>query len=679
MPLRKRLRSKRCDSGDRIVVGPLLARLIAAPRNSPTSIPNPTGPPHCFQRCRLRNCFEFQAELIVLIVSTVHSFWTFRRNCNEARSLKTSTTALRQHQVSWEKVGFNRMRSVNILQRMDQPLNLKQLLDKAACKALFPITIRHVCLTGILLTVTIMDTLTTLTNLRHLDLIGCVVDTQLAAEYVGKFALMSNLDELSVPPSMYSFSVKDDKSPPFNFRKLHLSKLSAYMECFDENSFFDALETVMPRKLEALTLYGNYYPLKRSKKYSQWRKFEILFAAMIPQVRSPWWMKEESALMSHIVRCPPYKVSDDFRPMRSTAASWRFDQATLDSEEAPQERPTINRFLRFMRPEGPPLAIAPAPRAVPEPPPPPVRRERIRRRPNVPTVAEEQNPVPVVISLPHNGAVAAPVAALVPNVEAAPAPALPAASAIPNDVSPVPEAPPHDGEAVAEAPPLNPPGQTAIPEQTAQVDQRNTAAELLEQAHRGGQTIEAGGTLSQQQTMHVGGAPGAAAADHTQPMAQPTEIPLVNTQPASATVEGNVNGAQRGTIAADGSSEQSMQQTQRAPAGNSAQNITPLPEPANNVGDEQGVQERHDDEHINMMLQGMLQALVEEIVLDAMNDERMENNATDPPPVVSSDATAPNRTNATNTSTTPTPSTPPPSEAQQPQALPRANNQNTQH
>ncbi|VDM71625.1 unnamed protein product [Strongylus vulgaris] len=163
-----------------------------------------------------------------------------------------------------------------------------------------------------------MDALVTLTNLRHLELMGSVIDTQLAAEYVDKLGEMSNLDELSVPPSMFSFSMKDENNKPLNMRKLHLSKISIFMECFDENNFFDCIETIMPRKLEALTLYGNFYQLKRSKKYGQWRKFEILFGSMTPQVRTPWWLKDDSILMSHLVRCAPYKIADDFRPLRST-------------------------------------------------------------------------------------------------------------------------------------------------------------------------------------------------------------------------------------------------------------------------------------------------------------------------------------------------------------------------
>ncbi|KAK6053391.1 hypothetical protein COOONC_09103 [Cooperia oncophora] len=123
------------------------------------------------------------------------------------------------------------------------------------------------------------------------------------------------------------------------------------MEQFDENAFFDQLEAMMPRRLEALVLYGNYFALKKSKKYGQWRKFEIVFGTMTPQVRTQWWMRDDALLMSHLVRSAPYKIADDFRPIRNTTASWRFDQAATDSEEARQERQNqpLNRILRFMQ------------------------------------------------------------------------------------------------------------------------------------------------------------------------------------------------------------------------------------------------------------------------------------------------------------------------------------------
>ncbi|EYB95266.1 hypothetical protein Y032_0162g3437 [Ancylostoma ceylanicum] len=586
-----------------------------------------------------------------------------------------------QHPLSWENIGLNRLRSVNILHRMDQPLNLRQMLDKTACKALFPFTLRHVCLTGIVLSAAVMDALITLTNLRQLDLIGCVIDTQLAAGYVEKFAQMSNLDELSVPPSMHSFSLKDDKAVPFNMRKLHLSKLSMYMECFDENSFFEALETMMPKKLEALTLYGNFYQLKRSKKYAQWRRFEILFGSMTPQVRTPWWMKDDSILMSHLVRCAPYRIADDFRPIRNTPSSWRFDQSTLENEESRTERqnPTINRFLRFMRPEGAPLAVAPPPpRAPPEAPPPPVRRDRIRRRPNVPTVAEEQHPMPMMISLPPDGAATAPVAVVLPAIVPAP----PATPPLLEQQGPAPSSAP-----AAPSDPSSAPDALAAQPHPQSVERAVVDAPRRPAAVEGGrigmvegqqQTIPSGHSAEVPDRLHFvhfQEVPLDTPASANQPQAivqQPDELPLLNTQPASPENEG-VNRSQS-AMAGHATAEQPDRQNQRAAAGNAQETAAAHPEHAPNVGDEQAGERQQDDENINMMLQGMLQALVEEIVFDAINEERAENAATDPPPAVSSDATAPNRTNTTNSSTTRTPATPPPTEAQQQQQN-RANNQ----
>ncbi|VDL86561.1 unnamed protein product [Nippostrongylus brasiliensis] len=262
---------------------------------------------------------------------------------------------------------------------MDQPLNLKQIIDPKACKALFPISLRSINMTGVVISSVLMDTLLTLSNLRHLDLMGCVIDTNLAAQYVEKLGL----SRITM--------------------KLRLSKLAIYMEQFDENTFFEQLETMMPRKLEVLVLYGNFFALKKSKKYSQWRKFEILFGSMTPQVRTQWWMRDDALLMSHLVRSAPYKVAEDFRPVRNTAASWRFDQAAVDNEEARLERinQPVNRILRFMS--------------------------------NIPAVAEEQiaappilpNPMPLMLTLPPDGAESAPIGIILPVAPPPPAPPAP--------------------------------------------------------------------------------------------------------------------------------------------------------------------------------------------------------------------------------------------------------------
>ncbi|RCN39199.1 hypothetical protein ANCCAN_14893 [Ancylostoma caninum] len=458
-----------------------------------------------------------------------------------------------------------------------------------------------------------MEALIGLTNLRQLDLIGCVIDTQLAGEYVEKFAQMSNLDELSVPPSMYSFSLKDDKSVPFNLRKLHLSKLFIYMECFDENSFFDTLEAMMPKKLEALTLYGNFYQLKRSKKYAQWRKFEILFGSMTPQVRTPWWMKDESILMSNLVRCAPYRIADDFRPVRNTASSWRFDQNTLENEESRTERqnPTINRFLRFMRPEAAPLAVAPPPpRVAPEAPPPPVRRDRIRRRLNVPTVAEEQHAMPMMIPLPADGAGPAPVAVVIPA-----------------RVSPAPVTPLEQQQRAPSTPPAAPsdpvsgsaPGALAFPprlqstERAVERAQRRPApvdGTRTEQAEGQQQTFpslrpaEAHANLDRPHFVRFQELPldtPAASNQHQAIVQQPDEMPLLNTQPASPSDQ--AISRPQPPVVGTGSADQREQENQRTAAGNAQENVAAHAEHAPNIGDEHAAGERQpDEENINMML-----------------------------------------------------------------------------
>ncbi|KIH63511.1 hypothetical protein ANCDUO_06186 [Ancylostoma duodenale] len=357
---------------------------------------------------------------------------------------------------------------------------------------------------------------------------------------------MSNLDELSVPPSMYSFSLKDDKSVPFNLRKLHLSKLSIYMECFDENSFFDMLETMMPKKLEALTLYGNFYQLKRSKKYAQWRKFE-----------------------------------------RDNA-----------------------KDLLSRRPEAAPLAVAPPPpRIAPEAPPPPVRRDRIRRRPNVPTVAEEQHAMPMMIPLRADGTGPAPVAVVIP-ARVPPAPVIPL-----EQQQPAPSTPP-----TAPSDPLagSAPSVLATSPRLQSMERAVERAQRLPTSVDGTRTGQAGG---QQQTI-PGGRPADAHANPGRPhfvhfqevppdtpaaanqpqaiVQQPDEMPLLNTQPASPSDQA-INRPQP-TVVGSGAVEPEERQNQRAAAGNAQENTAAHAEHAPNIGDDHAAGERQpDEENINMM------------------------------------------------------------------------------
>ncbi|VDM60101.1 unnamed protein product [Angiostrongylus costaricensis] len=179
--------------------------------------------------------------------------------------------------------------------------------------ALFPITLRHVVLTGIVLSRPLMDTILTLTNLRHFDAIGCVIDTNLGADYVEKLAQLSNLDEMSMPPSMFSFSVREENKIKFSMRKLRLSRLSLFMEQFDEDTFFEQLETIMPKKLKTLILYGNYFPLKKSKKYAVTHIFVNQFANFTDRFRfngntSQKSVVDERRMPSDVTSCTKLSV-----------------------------------------------------------------------------------------------------------------------------------------------------------------------------------------------------------------------------------------------------------------------------------------------------------------------------------------------------------------------------------
>ncbi|KAE9421259.1 hypothetical protein Angca_001115 [Angiostrongylus cantonensis] len=542
---------------------------------------------------------------------------------------------------------------------MDQPLNTRQMLDSVSCQALFPITLRHVVLTGIVLSRPLMDTILTLTNLRHFDAIGCVIDTNLGADYVEKLAQLSNLDEMSMPPSMFSFSVREENKIKFSMRKLRLSRLSLFMEQFDEDTFFEQLETIMPKKLKTLTIYGNYFPLKRSKKYGQWRKFEIVFGSMVIQVRSQWWMRDECLLMSHLVRNFPYRISEDFRPIRNTAGSWRFNQAAIDNENARQDRQDLQlRILRFVRPEGAPEHVR-APRLAIEAPPLP-RREHNQLRPNAPTVAEEHN-VEVNVATP-NGTASASVATAVPvapsQTTAPPsdtplalisrttltAPPGIVASTQPAALSVQPQLdgrPPGDANVSAttqeavEDPVLNPEANLPVPApmQNRGPDESND---------------------QNTQSLHIEEISPDTVTPFNQQQA-PDEVPLVAAQPTSP------QGAQIASTPNTGTNANPTDRREVVPENSGRQ-----PEHGTGHG---GRHEHPAEENINMILQGMLQALVEEIVFDAVNEERRGNPATDPSPAVSSNASNSNRSNtAVNTvrNTPQTPASPPQPPSTQP-------------
>ncbi|KJH49575.1 hypothetical protein DICVIV_04307 [Dictyocaulus viviparus] len=432
------------------------------------------------------------------------------------------------------------------------------------------------------------------------------------------------------------------------------------MEQFDENTFFEQLETVMPKKLEALTIYGNYFPLKKSKKYGQWRKFEILFGSMIPQVRTKWWMKEECILMSHLVRSSPYKIFDDFRPTRNTAGSWRFDQASMDNENIRQERQNapVNRILRFMqmftlyeqnvpfylsigfdsfiernsflenktkRPEGVPPAPIIAPRVLPEIPPPP-RRERLRVRPNVPTVPEERSTAPIAI--PPDGTMTAPVAVVMPVPPSQVVASVPTASQPPTSTS-LSTAPVSVGQLTAPAMQtysqvptanLNISAQAQLPRSQDGVDQTRQNVQIEE--------LPADTTTPSDQPQAI--------------VSSPQEIAVVATQPASPDSAQTTSTPNLVVGAETPNSTEQQQVLQRNDVATFSTRSENVPRHGEN-------DRNHVEENINMVLQGMLQALVEEIVFDAVNEDRMENPSTDPSPAVSSNATL---------STTATPSTP---------------------
>ncbi|VDM72976.1 unnamed protein product, partial [Strongylus vulgaris] len=261
-------------------------------------------------------------------------------------------------------------------------------------------------------------------------------------------------------------------------------------------------------------------------------------------------------------------------------------------------------------------------------PPPPVRRERLRRRPSVPTVVEEPNTaLPVLISLPAPGAVSAPLTVVVP-AEAPPDPAPQAPSTAP---APIPAAaiPPHPRESVEHPPP--PPRRTVVPENLAAsravssnipTQTNNIQNEAVptsfgsSQASAGPEVPEVGrGTTQGMQQVPLPSRNSAqthsvlpphqsvlfqevplstpAAPAQAQPIVQlPEEMPPLNTQPATP-LEGEPNRPQLVR-------EQPAEQGRQAAAGTATVENN-RPENAGNNDEARERERQADDENVNLM------------------------------------------------------------------------------
>ncbi|KAK6012445.1 hypothetical protein OSTOST_22409, partial [Ostertagia ostertagi] len=343
------------------------------------------------------------------------------------------------------------------------------------------------------------------------------------------------------------------------------------------------------------------------------------------------------------------------------------------------------------RPDAPAPAVA-QPRALPEPPPPPpqpAEKGSVVGESNGPPIAEEPAPMPIMFTIPAAGATSAPVGVIIPTqaavappasntqqeqireqspgLDVVPAPAIPVMPPAP--AAPVMEAnrtPTGDRVPAQPGTPLPAPIQSSLPQPAGSQENAVAAPAIVQyppiQAHDRVQLPT--------QTLQVREVPAEtpAAVDQPQPTVEmPAEPPATRLQAGS-----HEQGQPHLFIA---NAVPAGQQGSDVRAANAPATPATRPEQAHHGEPGHGEQqEGHaDEENINMMLQGMLQALVEEIVFDAINDERMENTVTEPSPAVSTNVTSVQRgSNASDSSTlrTSTPVTPPPTEIPPPPSQP---------
>uniref|UniRef100_A0A8R1HGV7 F-box domain-containing protein n=1 Tax=Caenorhabditis japonica TaxID=281687 RepID=A0A8R1HGV7_CAEJA len=201
---------------------------------------------------------------------------------------------------------FEKLRSLHLVLNSTKEIKIVNYVDKRVLEACFPPTLTRVCLTGIFLTENLLLHLSKLPNLVCLDLIGCLVDTLVSVKYVPLFETFPALDELSLPPSLFSLSSKAKSQVNFTLQNLSVTKLSLYMDQFDEDHFYSQTMRFFPRKLQFLVVFGNYLPLKSWKQLNTVKKFTILFGPNTALASCPQANLTNVKLLSHYVRSPPY-------------------------------------------------------------------------------------------------------------------------------------------------------------------------------------------------------------------------------------------------------------------------------------------------------------------------------------------------------------------------------------
>ncbi|CCD71909.1 LRRcap domain-containing protein [Caenorhabditis elegans] len=209
---------------------------------------------------------------------------------------------------------FEKLRTLHLVVDSTKKLKIVDVVEPRVLKAGFPQTLTRVCLTGIYLTENLLDHLASLKNLACLDLIGCLVDTRVGAKYVSKLEKMENLDDLSIPPSMFSFSSKVNTSVDFNLCQLKVSKIGIYMDQYDDDNFFSQTRHFLPKNLKILVIFGNYFPMKKKKNQLSGNKnILILFGPNTSLASCPQANLTDVYLLSHLVRRSPY-IPQEYSP-----------------------------------------------------------------------------------------------------------------------------------------------------------------------------------------------------------------------------------------------------------------------------------------------------------------------------------------------------------------------------
>ncbi|EGT54484.1 hypothetical protein CAEBREN_19188 [Caenorhabditis brenneri] len=208
---------------------------------------------------------------------------------------------------------FEKLRTLHLVYNSSKDLKVVEVVEKRILKAAFPPTLTRVCLTGIYLTEDLLNHLATLPNLMCLDLIGCLVDSRVGAKYIPLLEKFPALEELSIPPSMFSFSVKARTPADITLQKLKVTKIGIFMDQFDDDVFYSQTRHFFPEKLKVLVVFGNYTPLKRWKFLKSIQNFKIIFGPNTSLASCPQANLTNVKLLSHMVRCPPY-IPQDYSP-----------------------------------------------------------------------------------------------------------------------------------------------------------------------------------------------------------------------------------------------------------------------------------------------------------------------------------------------------------------------------